>query len=161
MNARAPAEARRGAKASRALACICVRCGGRCLLSLTLRHAVARFTIWQSVLTRPVVPSTVSYVVRQQGNTRSKAHGQSTHSHPTGTCTVRERCSCQHQAETGLDGWEGKHTCTLDKRRQKQQAEEADRLGPTGHRSGYRVVSVPCHGHPTLPAHREYLTRPW
>ena len=78
-----------------------------CLLELALRHDVARLIVWQVVLTRPVVPSTVSYVVRQQGNALSKAHGQCTHSHPTGTRTVRERCICQHQAEKGLDGQYG------------------------------------------------------
>ena len=32
----------------------------------------------------------------------------------TGTCTVRGRCLCQHQAETGLDGWDGEQRRTLD-----------------------------------------------
>jgi len=73
---------------------------------LVLRHEVARLIVWQAVSTRPVVPSTVSYVVRQHGNALSNAHGQSTHSHPTGTRTARERCLCQPQAETGL-GWTG------------------------------------------------------
>jgi hypothetical protein len=54
------------------------------LVSLALRHEVARLIVWQP-LTRPVVPSTVSYVVRQQGNALSKAHGHRTHSHPTDT----------------------------------------------------------------------------
>ena len=74
-----------------------------------LRHEVARLIVWQVVLTRPVVPSAVSYGVRQQGNALSKAPGQGTHSHPTGTKTVRPRCLCQHQAEMGLDGWYGEH----------------------------------------------------
>src|SRR6266436_5915059 len=60
--------------------------------------------------TRPVVPSAVSYEVRQQGNALSNALGHGTHSHPTGTRTVRERCICQHQAERGLDGRYGEHT---------------------------------------------------
>ena len=37
------------------------------------------------VRTRPAVPSAVSYEVRQQGNALSKALGQRTHSHVTGT----------------------------------------------------------------------------
>ena len=77
------------------------------LLHMALRHEVARLIVWQAVLTKPVVPSAVSYVVRQQGNALSNAHEQSTHSHPTGTRTVRGRCICQHQAEKGLDGWYG------------------------------------------------------
>src|SRR3989442_16001582 len=68
-----------------------------------LRHEVARLIVWQVVWTRPVVPSTVSYEVRQQGNALSNALGQGTHSHPTGARTVRGRCICQHQAEMGLD----------------------------------------------------------
>src|SRR5215471_17094378 len=45
-----------------------------------------------------------------------------------------------------------------DKRRKKRQAKDAERLEPKRHRSGYRVLSLPCHGHPTLPANREHLT---
>src|SRR6516165_5757070 len=48
-----------------------------------------------AILTRPVVPSTVSYVVRQQGNALSNAHGHRTHGHPTGTKTAREWCLYQ------------------------------------------------------------------
>ena len=33
-------------------------------------------------------------------------------------------------------------------------------LGQKGHCSGYRVSIIPYHGHPTLPAEREHLTRP-
>src|SRR5712692_9465220 len=58
----------------------------------TLRHEVARLIVWHAVSTRPVVPSTVSYVVRQQGNALSNAHGHRTHRHPTGTRTARRRC---------------------------------------------------------------------
>src|SRR5215813_10839615 len=79
------------------------------LLHMALRHEVARLLVWQAVLTKPVVPSAVSYVVRQQGNALSNAHGQSTHSHPTDACTARERRICQHQVEMGLDGWYGEH----------------------------------------------------
>jgi len=79
------------------------------LLHMALRHEVARLIVWQAVLTKPVVPSAVSYVVRQQGNALSNAHGQSTHSHPTDACTARERRICQHQVEMGLDGWYGEH----------------------------------------------------
>jgi len=79
------------------------------LLEMALRHEVARLIVWQAVLTKPVVPSAVSYVVRQQGNALSNAHGQSTHSHPTDARTARERRICQHQVEMGLDGWYGEH----------------------------------------------------
>src|SRR5215471_8746146 len=64
------------------------------LLHMALRHEVARLIVWRVVLTRPAVPSAVSYEVRQQGNALSNALGQRTHSHPTGTRTVRERCIC-------------------------------------------------------------------
>src|ERR671931_149269 len=64
-----------------------------------LRHEVARLIVWQTVRTRPVVPSAVSYEVRQQGNALSNALGQRTHSHAIDTRTVRKRCICQHQAE--------------------------------------------------------------
>jgi hypothetical protein len=50
-----------------------------------LRHEVARLIVWQVVRTRPVVPSAVSYEVRQQGNALSKALGQCTHSLRIGT----------------------------------------------------------------------------
>src|SRR5262245_47007732 len=113
-----------------------------------------------AILTRPVVPSTVSYVVRQQGNALSNAHGHRTHGHPTGTKTAREWCLYQHQVEMGLDGRYGEHRCTLDKRRKNEQAKDADRLGPKRHCSGNRGSSFPCHGHSTLPANREHLTRP-
>ena len=78
-------------------------------LEVALRHEVARLIVWRAVVTRPVVPSTVSYEVRQQGNTLSNALGQGTHSHATGTRTVRGRCLCQHQAEMGLDWRYGEH----------------------------------------------------
>jgi hypothetical protein len=126
--------------------------------TLVLRHEVARLIDWQVALTSPVVPSTVSYVVRQQGNALSKAHGHRTHSLLTDIRTARERCLCQHRAELGLDGWYGEHMCTLDKRRKKEQAKDADRLDPKWGCSGYRVSLIPCHGHPTLPANREHLT---
>jgi hypothetical protein len=32
-------------------------------------------------------------------------------------------------------------------------------LGQKRHWSGYRVLLLPCHGHHTLPANREHLTR--
>src|SRR5262249_53397441 len=79
------------------------------LLHMALRHEVARLIVWRVVLTRPAVPSAVAYEVRQQGNALSNALGQRTHSHPTGTRTVRERCLCQHQAEMGRDGRYGEH----------------------------------------------------
>ena len=124
-----------------------------------LRHEVARLIVWQAVSTRPVVPSTVSYVVRQQGNALSNAHGHRTHGHPTGTKTARAWCLYQHQVEMGLDGRYGEHRCTRAQRRHLRQAKDAERLGPKRHWSGYRVLPFPCHGHPTLPAHREHLTR--
>jgi len=39
-----------------------------------------------------------------EGNDPYRACGHGTHSHATGTRTVRGRCICQHQAEIGLDG---------------------------------------------------------
>src|ERR1700731_4788050 len=72
----------------------------------------------QVVSTRPVVASTVSYADVREGHDPYRACGHGTHSHPTATRTVRGGCLCQHQAETGLDGWYGEHRSTLDKRRQ-------------------------------------------
>ena len=46
-----------------------------------------------------------------------------------------------------------------DKRRKKKQAKDAERLGPKWHCSGYRGLLFPCHGHGTLSANREHLTR--
>jgi hypothetical protein len=76
-------------------------------LEMALRHEVARLIVWHVVSTRPVVPSAVSYEDVREGNAPYRALGHGTHSHPTGTRTVRGRCICQHQAETGLDGWYG------------------------------------------------------
>src|SRR5712692_7300850 len=90
-----------------------------------LRHEVARLMLWHVVWTRPVVPSIVSSEVRQQGHALSNALGPRTHSHPTGTQTVRSGCLCQHQAEMGLDGRYGAQRWTLDTRRQEQQAQDA------------------------------------
>src|SRR5215831_18488400 len=75
--------------------------------TVVLRHEVARLIVWHAVSTRPVVPSTVSYEDVREGNAPYRALGHGTHSHPTGTRTVRGRCICQHQAEMGLDGWYG------------------------------------------------------
>src|SRR6266566_3577371 len=72
-----------------------------------LRHEVARLIVWQVVSTRPVVPSTVSYADVREGNDPYSACGHGTHSHLTGTRTVRGRCLGEHQAEMGLDGWDG------------------------------------------------------
>src|SRR5215467_14714150 len=129
------------------------------LFEMALRHEVARLIVWHAVSTRPVVPSTVSYEDVREGNAPYRALGHGTHSHPTGTRTVRGRCLCQHQAEMGLDGRYGEHMCTLAKRRHLRQAKDAERLGPKRHCSGYRVLLFPCHGHHTLPANREHLTR--
>jgi len=78
-------------------------------LNLSLRHEVARLIVWH-VVTRPVVPSAVSYADVREGNAPYKACGHGTHNHPIGTRTVRGECICQHQAEMGLDGWYGEHT---------------------------------------------------
>src|SRR5215211_7452905 len=77
-------------------------------LNFSLRHEVARLIVWH-VVTRPVVPSAVSYADVREGNDSYRACGHGTHSHPTGTGTVRGRCICQHQAEMGLDAWYGEH----------------------------------------------------
>src|SRR5438128_6754158 len=79
-------------------------------LNLSLRHEVARLIVWHAVVTRPVVPSAVSYADVREGNDPYSACGHGTHNHPIGTRTVRGRCICQHQAEKGLDGWYGEHT---------------------------------------------------
>src|SRR5215475_134311 len=72
-----------------------------------LRHEVARLIVWHTGVTRPAVPSAVSYADVREGNDPYRACEHGTHSHPTGTRTVRGRCICQHQAEMGLDGWYG------------------------------------------------------
>jgi hypothetical protein len=77
------------------------------LFEMALRHEVARLIVWHVVRTRPVVPSAVSYEDVREGNDPYRAFGHGTHSHPTGTRTVRGRCICQHQVETGLDGGYG------------------------------------------------------
>jgi hypothetical protein len=79
------------------------------LLKLSLRHEVARLIVWHVVVTRPVVPSAVSYADVREGNDSYRACGHGTHSQSTGAQTVRRGCICQHQAETGLDGWYGEH----------------------------------------------------
>ena len=53
-------------------------------LNLSLRHEVARLIVWH-VVTRPVVPSAVSYADVREGNDSYSACGHGTHSHPTGT----------------------------------------------------------------------------
>jgi hypothetical protein len=53
-------------------------------LNLSLRHEVARLIVWH-VVTRPVVPSAVSYEDVREGNDPCRAFGHGTHSHPTGT----------------------------------------------------------------------------
>ena len=64
------------------------------LFEMALRHEVARLIVWHAVSTRPVVPSTVSYEDVREGNAPYRALGHGTHSHPTGTRTVRERYIC-------------------------------------------------------------------
>ncbi len=78
---------------------------GDCLL----RPEVARVIVWHAGVTRPAVPSAVSYADVREGNAPYSACGHGTHRHPTGTRTVRERCLCEHQAERGLAGWYGAH----------------------------------------------------
>ena len=63
--------------------------------------------VWRGVRTRPAVPSAVSFEDVREGNDPYRALGHGTHSLWTGACTVREGRICQHQAETGLDGWYG------------------------------------------------------
>src|SRR5262245_41709504 len=77
-------------------------------LNLSLRHEVTRLIVWH-VVTRPVVPSAVSYAGVRAGNAPYRACGHGTHSHPTGTGTVRGQCLCQPQAEMGLEDWYGEH----------------------------------------------------
>src|SRR6266487_5028721 len=50
-----------------------------------LRHEVTRVIVWHGVLTRPAVPSAVSYADVRQGNDPYSACGHGTHSHATGT----------------------------------------------------------------------------
>jgi hypothetical protein len=78
-------------------------------LNFSLRHEVARLIVWHAFVTRPVVPSAVSYEDVREGNDPYRALGHGTHSLWTGACTVREGRICQHQAEMGLDGWYGEH----------------------------------------------------
>ena len=113
--------------------------------------------VWRVVRTRPAVPSAVSYEDVREGNAPSSALGHGTHSLLPGACTVRERCLCQPQAETGLDAGYGAHMGTRDKRRDAHPAKAAERLAPPGHGSGDRGSLLPCHGPPTLPADREPL----
>ena len=55
--------------------------GGKlCPLNLSLRHEVAKLIVWH-VVTRPVVPSTVSYADVREGNAPYRACGHGTHSH--------------------------------------------------------------------------------
>ena len=86
--------------------------GGVCESALQLLHKSEGLQVYARVRTllgKPVVPSTVSYEDVREGNDPYRALGHGTHSHPTGTRTVRGRCICQHQAEMGLDGWYGEH----------------------------------------------------
>ena len=55
------------------------------LLQMALRHEVARLIVWHAGVTRPVVPSAVSYEDVREGNDPYRAFGHGTHSHPTGT----------------------------------------------------------------------------
>src|SRR5439155_22287482 len=84
------------------------------LFEMALRHEVARLIVWHVVATRPVVPSAVSYEDVREGNDPYRAFGHGTHSHSTGTRTVRGGCICQHQAEKGLDGGYGEQRGWMD-----------------------------------------------
>jgi len=86
--------------------------------------------VWHVGVTRPAVPSAVSYADVREGHDPYSACGPGTHRHPPGTRTVREGCLCSPPAERGLDGWDGAQRCTLATRRYNQQAKEAERLGP-------------------------------
>src|SRR5215510_228146 len=50
-------------------------------LNLSLRHEVARLIVWHMVVTRPAVPSAVSYADVREGNDLYRACGHGTHSH--------------------------------------------------------------------------------
>ena len=54
-------------------------------LEVALRHEVARLMVWHAVVTRPVVPSAVSYEDVREGNDPYRAFGHGTHSLLTGT----------------------------------------------------------------------------
>jgi hypothetical protein len=86
--------------------------------------------VWHVGVTRPAVPSAVSYADVREGHDPYSACGHGTHRHPPGTRTVREGCLCSPPAERGLDGGDGAQRCTLATRRDHQQAKEAERLGP-------------------------------
>src|SRR5215475_12109269 len=64
------------------------------LLHMALRHEVARLIVWHAGVTRPAVPSAVSYADVREGNAPYRACEHGTHRYPTGTRTVRERCLC-------------------------------------------------------------------
>src|SRR5712691_1055667 len=68
-----------------------------CSLNLSLRHEVARLVVWHAVVTRPVVPSAVSYADVRESNDPYRAFGHGTHSHPTGTRTEIGRASCRER----------------------------------------------------------------
>src|ERR1035437_9551012 len=67
-----------------------------------------------------------------------------------GTETVRRRCSRQHQAGKGYGERHGQHMRTLDKRRERKQAEDAfrdtERLEPKRQRSECRGFPISYHG---------------
>ena len=51
------------------------------LLEVALRHEVARLIVWHAGVTRPAVPSAVSYADVREGNALYRACGHGTHSH--------------------------------------------------------------------------------
>ena len=51
------------------------------LLEVALRHEVARLIVWHAGVTRPAVPSAVSYADVREGNAPYRACGHGTHSH--------------------------------------------------------------------------------
>jgi len=61
-----------------------------------------------SCIDQTVVPSTVSYADVREGNDRTEPADTVPQS-PDWHLNREERCICEHQAETGLDGWYGEH----------------------------------------------------
>lgn len=73
-----------------------------------VRHEAVRRIVWPEIIQiRPVVPSTVPYEVRRQGNSSSKALGQCIHRYKTGTFPVRGAVSLPASGgeELGWTAW--------------------------------------------------------
>jgi hypothetical protein len=129
-------------------------------LNFSLRHEVAWLIVWHGVVTRPVVPSAVSYADVREGNDPYRACGHGTHRHPTGTRPVRGGVSASIRRRRGWrDGMVHRRELSINVV-MSTKPKMLTGLSQTGHWSGYRVSRIPCHGHTTLPAEREHLTRP-